>query len=627
MKRSWLSIFPVVGLLALLGLLAALQYVWLGQISEAEKDRITRRLQTDTERFGEDFNREIQSAYMYFQADESLWQQKDWAQFNDRYEFWRKKTTYPNLIKDFYYLENKPAAGVLHFDTEKREFMEVGWTDELQSIKAKATDEKTFQPVDDQHFALVMTIYEAEKTFDRILVRQERKPLTMEKIPFAPTRLELPERRGFLVIKLDESTIKNQILPDLANKHFPENDFNLAVVSQNGQPIFQTREVTTADSSVRLFEIKPENLIFFANQNVLPRAPIPVREANGVIINQSEIKTHSVSTVESETIKVDKLPEKQIRTGKTFQFRLKDSEKPTAIIQATKMTQEGNWTLNVQHSAGSLDRFIANTRNKNLGISFGILGLLAVTIVLVFVSAQRARILAQRQIDFVSSVSHEFRTPLAVIYSAGENLADGVAREEKQVLRYGDLIKNEGRKLSAMVEQILEFAGANSGKKKYDFRAQSVPAIVENALGECQSLIDEKGFAVETDLAENLPTIKADANALSQTIQNLIFNSLKYSNGEKLIKISARPVGKRVKITVEDKGIGIAPKDLKHIFEPFFRAKAVVDEQIHGNGLGLSLVKETVEAHGGKISAESELGKGSKFTIELSSESRWQTAK
>ena len=168
-----------------------------------------------------------------------------------------------------------------------------------------------------------------------------------------------------------------------------------------------------------------------------------------------------------------------------------------------------------------------------------------------------------------------------------------------------------------MVEQILDFAGANSGRKKYDLRVQNINAIVENAISECQPLIDEKGFKIEKDIAENLPGIKADANALSQAIQNLIFNSLKYSENEKFIKISAKNGGGNVKIAVEDRGIGIASSDLKHIFEPFYRAKAVVDEQIHGNGLGLSLVRETIAAHGGKISAESEIGVGSKFTILL----------
>lgn len=278
---------------------------------------------------------------------------------------------------------------------------------------------------------------------------------------------------------------------------------------------------------------------------------------------------------------------------------------------------DGVWTLNVQHTAGSLEQFIANTRRKNLGVSFGILSLLAVSVVLIFLSAQRATRFAQKQVDFVSAVSHEFRTPLAVIRSAGENLSDGVVRDENQVSKYGALIKREGVKLSAMVEQILEFAGASLGKRKYDLRETEIEKIIENALAECEPLIKEKGFTVEKEIAGNLPPFAADEKALSQTIQNLVVNSVKYSNGNSWLKISATNGGGRIKIVVEDKGIGIAPKDLKHIFEPFYRSKTVVDEQIHGSGLGLSLVKQTVAAHGGRIAVESEIGKGSRFTIEL----------
>jgi signal transduction histidine kinase len=613
MKRSRFQILLVAGLLVLLGVLAALQYFWLGQISEAEKDRMTRRLQIDTQRFAEDFNREIQGAYLNFQTDESLWQKKDWAEFNERYEFWLKKTSYPKLIKGFYYFENKPDAELLSFQMEKREFLRADWTDELQSMRAASADPKTFRAIDEKHSALVMTVYEAEKTFDRILIQKVRKPaLAKENDPPQARKIELPAGKGFLVIELDKSVIETRILPDLAQKHFPEGDFNVAVTGSEGEKIFATRDVNGADSSVRIFDLKPDNMIFFANRE-LALSRTPNTEASDVIVNE---RVQTVSALKTRSLSDDKLPDK-IPAGRTFQFELKNDEKPRTIIQSGNLPEDGIWTLNVQHAAGSLEGYITNTRHKNLAVSFGILGLLAVSIVLIFVSAYRARVFAQRQIDFVSSVSHEFRTPLAVIYSAGENLADGVAKEETQVSRYGNLIKNEGKKLSKMVEQILEFAGANSGKKKYDFREHRVTEIVENALDECRALIDEKGFAVEQDIAENLPFIKADANALSQAIQNLIFNSLKYSNGEKFIKISAQNGGGRVKISVEDKGIGIAPADLKHIFEPFYRAKAVVDEQIHGNGLGLSLVKETVEAHGGKISAKSEIGKGSQFVIHL----------
>src|SRR4029079_6965408 len=136
------------------------------------------------------------------------------------------------------------------------------------------------------------------------------------------------------------------------------------------------------------------------------------------------------------------------------------------------------WMLAIQHNSGSIDAFIANTKYRNLAVGYGILALLGLAVSAIIFSTQRAKNFAQRQVDFVSSVSHEFRTPLAVIYSAGENLADGVAREKGQVFSYGELIKGEGRKLSGMVEQILDFAGANSGRKKYRFASTSVADVM-----------------------------------------------------------------------------------------------------------------------------------------------------
>jgi signal transduction histidine kinase len=116
---------------------------------------------------------------------------------------------------------------------------------------------------------------------------------------------------------------------------------------------------------------------------------------------------------------------------------------------------------------------------------------------------------------------------------------------------------------------------------------------------------------------ESLPKITVDRNALSQAIQNLIINSIKYCNGKKWLEISAKNGDGHLKISVEDKGMGISKKEISQIFQPFYRSKSVVDAQIHGNGLGLSLVKQTIEAHGGRISVESEIGKGSRFTIHL----------
>lgn len=646
MKRSWFPILIVIALLSSLVLLATLQYRWLGQISDGDRERMHKRLETDTIRFAEDFNREIQTAYLNFQISSADWKARNWNEFNRRFSFWRQNNEHPDLIGDFYYVETENAENPLRYNKEKGEFETSAWTNELAELKqVLTTPDKNFDSVDAEIPALLMPIREDEKVVDTIFIRKNAVTEARATPESLAKNFEMPKKIGVLVIRLDGDVIKNQILSELAKKYFSEgsgeSNYRLAVVNQAKETIFQTGGaggVNSADAGAPLFDLSPDNFLLLTSRlpaaagtaNIVRREAIPKVESGGG--DQQREQTMVFTTVEKkESRETFALSPGDSNEGKqqteinidTNAGEKNDQHSPVMTPRLRVFDRRsaagdvGKWTLNVQHTAGSLEQFIANTRRKNLAISFGILSLLGVSVVLIFLSAQRAKRLAQKQIDFVSSVSHEFRTPLAVIYSAGENLTDGVVRNEGQVSQYGKLITREGKKLSAMVEQILEFAGARSGKRKYDFRETNAERILAKAVAECQPLIDEKGFVLETEIAANLPGISADENALSQAIQNLIGNGLKYSNGSKWLKIMASNGGGSLKIAVEDKGIGIAPKDAAHIFEPFYRAKAVVDEQIHGNGLGLSLVKQIVEAHKGKIKVKSEPGKGSRFTIEL----------
>jgi signal transduction histidine kinase len=597
MKRSWISILAVCGFVGLLVVLGVLQYRWLSQVSEAEIERQQRRLNSDTEKFAADFNREVQAAYFNFQRGAETWKKKDWAEFNDRYAFWQSKTAFPTLIKNVIFVENKADAEPLVYDPAKRAFVPGEVPTEFEPLRARFTVDDSFQPVYDDVPALVTPIHESmEEPMRRVIIR-ERSP------GGATPDIPMPLKYGYLVVILDSATLRDKVLPELVQKYFPEGDYAVSVSDREKQPIFHTQNGTTgADASAKLFDVSPENLMFYTNTDMMSQ----LNQRQNVFVRRN---------IDSQTIRSEIHGDGK---GGLVKIEVNRGEAPkTAVLERTDPTAAGYWQMQVQHRDGSIADHAAGVRRQSLAVGFGLLTLLGTGVLLIFISAQRARSLAQRQIDFVSSVSHEFRTPLAVIYSAGENLADGVTSDPVQTSKYGELIKGEGRKLSSMVEQILEFAGANSGRSRFNIRPMSASQILSDAVQECRPLIDDQKVDLETEIDSDLPLIDADGEALSRAIQNLIVNSIKYRNGSGWIRVSARNGGGTVKISVEDKGIGIAKYDLPKIFEPFYRSKEVVNAQIHGNGLGLSLVKQIMDAHKGRITAESELGKGSVFAMEI----------
>jgi signal transduction histidine kinase len=271
---------------------------------------------------------------------------------------------------------------------------------------------------------------------------------------------------------------------------------------------------------------------------------------------------------------------------------------------------------------GSLETIVASTRRRDLAISAAILLLLLATGAALAQFSQRAQRLAEVEMEFVAGVSHELRTPLTVIRTAAFNLRGKVASNPPQVERYGALIQQESERLGAIVEQVLRFAGTKAGRAVQDRQPVSVPGLIEATLQTNKGMLEDALCEVQTRVEQGLPPVIGDSLALRHALQNLLTNAAKYGGaGRQSVEISARTVpgvkGTEIEIRVADHGSGIPAEEQKHVFDAFFRGRRAVQDQIHGTGLGLHLVKQIVEAHGGTVSLESVLGAGSTFIVRI----------
>jgi signal transduction histidine kinase len=216
--------------------------------------------------------------------------------------------------------------------------------------------------------------------------------------------------------------------------------------------------------------------------------------------------------------------------------------------------------------------------------------------------------------EFVSSVSHEFRTPLSAIEALLERLESGKVQDEEMLHRYYRASRREVQRLTAMVNQLLDFSRLKEGREEYSYETINLNRLAEDALQSFRNLGFEK--RLEENLYNDKPlNISADKDAVYQCIHNLIDNALKYSPNGSQVTVGSGKHDSEIFLRVSDRGPGIAPEERELIFEQFYRARRSDDRGIQGAGIGLALVKKVMQAHGGKVTLESRTGEGSTFQL------------
>src|SRR4051812_10025919 len=264
---------------------------------------------------------------------------------------------------------------------------------------------------------------------------------------------------------------------------------------------------------------------------------------------------------------------------------------------------------------------VAAMGQRFLRISFLILGGISVLLVagiwFMYRSVSREVELAKLKADFVSNVSHELRTPLSLIRLYAETLELGRLPSEEKRRGYHRIIREESERLTALINNVLDFSRIEAGRKEYEFQSTDLRELVSESLESYRYQIEQQGFTFEEKIADDLPPVQVDRESIARSLLNLVNNSIKYSSGEKYLGVNPYRENGSVKLEVVDRGIGIPRSEQQRIFEKFYRVGDPLVHNTKGSGLGLSLVQTIVKAHGGDVWVESNQGHGSKFTVVL----------
>ncbi len=277
-----------------------------------------------------------------------------------------------------------------------------------------------------------------------------------------------------------------------------------------------------------------------------------------------------------------------------------------------------DWTMSLHSPGTTPEQWASANFAFNVTLSMLLAVVLVGGIALALRAADRAVRLSGMKSDFVSNVSHELRTPLASIRVFAELLRLGRVHAPEKVQEYGEYIEAESRRLSRLIDNILDFSRIESGRKEYRFEKTDLGEVVAATLRTFEAHLRHGGFRVSAEgMDEPLPPVSIDPDAIAQALHNLLDNAVKYSGESKEIAVRLARDGDTAVVSVRDRGIGIPRSEQEKIFDRFHRVGTALVHEVKGSGLGLSIVQHIVQVHGGGVTVESEPGKGSTFSIRL----------
>jgi signal transduction histidine kinase len=276
------------------------------------------------------------------------------------------------------------------------------------------------------------------------------------------------------------------------------------------------------------------------------------------------------------------------------------------------------WRVALYQPAGLSPRDMVRRQTTIFMAAFALLLLvIAAGLVATYRLVRRESEIARLKSDFVANVSHDLKTPLALIRMFAETLEMDRVPDERRRREYYGVLTRESERLSRLIDNVLDFSRIESGRQRYDIAPGPVEPIVHEVVESFRHPLQQQGFTVEVALEPDLPDVPLDPDAMKQALANLVDNAMKYSADRRRLRVSARREADGIALEVADEGIGIPLSERERIFEKFYRVGRSETQGRRGSGVGLALVKHIVEAHRGRVTVDSRPGEGSRFTLHL----------
>jgi signal transduction histidine kinase len=616
----WIAVLSCMA--AVLSIVVVLQYRWTKQLSEASEARLATSLQPLMVGWHLDFYGEMSAICVALQVGPDSGARDNWDDYLHRYINWSHASVNsasveniyanPGLIKSVYVWQTagNPTPHLFRLNPDAARIESSGVPASLESLLARLKTKSSSLPIGLRAWEGVGSTASERSGSQKEYRGSERSDLTTgwqfdRNVPaivhpivaaghHSPhSKVEPSSSKDpidWIVVVLNLDYIETQVLPNLTKRDFSSREgleYELAVVAEgnvphviySSDPGFPLGNKVSIDSRMKIFGPPPESVEGDFWQAI----------KNSELIRNEDWRNFSA---------------------------------PVWFPVIQYGSDDQPWTLLVQHRTEPLEAIATSIWHRNLLTSGVVLLLLAFGMSLIIFATRRAQKLAQLQLNFVANISHELLTPLAAIHSVGQNLRDGLCDTKVDSIQTGSNITGQARQLTDMVRQILLFASTQSGTIRYTLSPLDVSNLVETVRKNVATLVEGNGFEVDQSVQEGLPNVMGDLPALSQCIQNLVVNAVKYSGKSRRIGIAAALCGAKasqqeIRISVQDHGRGISGSELGHIFEPFYRSPGVVDAQIHGTGLGLAVAKRIAQAMGGRLSVVSVVNVGSTFTLHL----------